>query len=206
MADWKRDLVSGLVILVPVLVSLYAVSWLFLTISGLPLVDVIDDPVVRVVVTVLVFFAAVALTGMAMRTAVGAVVTHWLDAAINRIPGLRVVYNASQFAVETAVSGDTELKQPVKVRTWNGVHMTAFKTGKHTDDGRVQLFIPTAPNITSGYLVEVEPERTIPLDETVEGALIRLLSAGFGDRRERRVSIPVHEEGDRDGQPGSNDD
>jgi uncharacterized membrane protein len=204
---WKRDLVSGLVILVPVLVSLYAVSWLFLFIAGLPLVDVVEDPLLRVVTTLLVFLGAVALAGIATRTAAGALITSRLADVINRVPGLRVVYNASQLAVETAVSGDAELKQPVRVRTWNGVHMTAFKTGKRTDDGRVQLFMPTAPNVTSGYVIEVEPEAAIPIDETVEEAMTRLLSAGFGDRRDREVSIPVYEEGDgdRDGRPAAED-
>lgn len=198
MSYWKRDLISGLIILVPVLVSLYAVSWLFLLIAGLPLVGLIGDPMLRVITTLVVFAGAVALAGMAMRTAAGALFTAWIGDAINRVPGLRVVYNASQLAVETAVSGDAELKQPVRVRTWNGVYMTAFKTGKRTDDGKLQLFMPTAPNVTSGYVIEVEPEAATPIDESVEEAMTRLLSAGFGDRRDRRVSIPVHEEGERE--------
>ncbi|MFC7009163.1 DUF502 domain-containing protein [Halalkalicoccus salilacus] len=200
MSYWKRDLVSGMIILVPVLVSIYAVSWLFLFIAGLPLVGVIGDPLLRVVTALVVFAAAVLLTGMAMRTAAGALFTAWVDGVINRVPGLRVVYNASQLAVETAVSGDAELKQPVRVRTWNGVYMTAFKTGKRTDGGKVQLFMPTAPNVTSGYVIEVEPEAAIPVDESVEEAMTRLLSGGFGDRRDRRVSIPVQEEGEREGE------
>lgn len=199
MSYWKRDLASGLIILVPVLVSLYAVSWLFLFIAGLPLVGVIEDPLLRVITTLVVFAGAVVLAGIAMRTAAGALVTVRLADVINRVPGLRVVYNASQFAVETAVSGDAELRQPVRVRTWNGVYMTAFKTGKRTDDGRLQLFMPTAPNVTSGYVIEVEPEAAIPTDESVEEAMTRLLSGGFGDRRDRRTSIPVYEEGERDG-------
>lgn len=199
MSYWKRDLASGLIILVPVLVSLYAVSWMFLFIAGLPLVGVIEDPVLRVITTLVVFAGAVVLAGIAMRTAAGALVTARLADVINRVPGLRVVYNASQFAVETAVSGDAELRQPVRVQTWNGVYMTAFKTGKRTDDGKLQLFMPTAPNVTSGYVIEVEPEAAIPTDESVEEAMTRLLSGGFGDRRDRRTSIPVYEEGERDG-------
>lgn len=209
MSYWKRDLASGLIILVPVLVSLYAVSWLFLFIAGLPLVGVIEDPLLRVITTLVVFAGAVVLAGIAMRTAAGALITVRLADVINRVPGLRVVYNASQFAVETAVSGDAELRQPVRVQTWNGVYMTAFKTGKRTDDGKLQLFMPTAPNVTSGYVIEVEPEAAIPTDESVEEAMTRLLSGGFGDRRDRRTSIPVYEEderdGDREGRPSGDD-
>lgn len=182
MSEWKRDLGSGLVVLVPLLVTLYAIAWLFLFVAGLPLVGVIEEPLARVAVTLVAFALAVAVVGVATRTAGGALASGWLDAAINRVPLLRVVYNASQIAVETAVSGDTDLREPVKVTTWMGARMTAFRTGKETDDGRLLLFMPTAPNVTTGYVIEVDPRDVESTDETVEEAMTRLLSAGFGDR------------------------
>lgn len=182
MSEWKRDLGSGLVVLVPLLVTLYAAMWLFLFVAGLPLVGVVDDPLTRVAIALVVCVLSVALTGMTMRTAAGAVARRWIDTAINRVPVLRVVYNASQLAVETAVSGDTQLKEPVKITTWMDARMTAFKTGNTTDDGLMLLFMPTAPNVTTGYVIEVDPANVEPTDETVEEAMTRLLSAGFGDR------------------------
>jgi uncharacterized membrane protein len=125
--------------------------------------------------------------GYLMRTALGGVVEGALDDIVNQIPGLRVLYNASKMAVETAVGGTDELQAPVKVETWDGLRMTAFKTGKTTEDGRELLFLPTAPNITTGFVVEVEPDRYEETDETVEDALTRVLSAGFGDTEERDV-------------------
>jgi uncharacterized membrane protein len=92
-----------------------------------------------------------------------------------------VVYNASKLAVETAVTGTDELQAPVRVEMWNEARVTAFKTGKVTDDGRLVLFMPTAPNITTGFVVEVAPENVIETDETVEEALTRILSAGFAE-------------------------
>ncbi|KYH27156.1 hypothetical protein HAPAU_10520 [Halalkalicoccus paucihalophilus] len=182
MDEWKRDMGSGLVILVPLLVTFYAIAWLFLFIAGLPVVGVIERPLVRVAITLGVFVLAVALVGMATRTAGGALASGWLDTVINRVPVLRVIYNSSQLAVETAVSGNGELNEPVKVTTWMGARMTAFKTGKKTADGRMVLFMPTAPNVTTGYVIEVDPANVEPTDETVEEAMTRILSAGFGDR------------------------
>ncbi|MCL7418066.1 MAG: DUF502 domain-containing protein [Halalkalicoccus sp.] len=182
MDEWKRDMGSGLVILVPLLVTFYAIAWLFLFIAGLPVVGVIERPLVRVAITLGVFVLALALVGMATRTAGGALASGWLDTVINRVPVLRVIYNSSQLAVETAVSGNGELNEPVKVTTWMGARMTAFKTGKKTADGRMVLFMPTAPNVTTGYVIEVDPANVEPTDETVEEAMTRVLSAGFGDR------------------------
>jgi uncharacterized membrane protein len=131
---------------------------------------------------VLVVFALLVLSvGYLMRTTLGDVTEEAIDAVINWVPGLRVVYNASKMAVETAVSGADELQKPVKVETWNGMRMTAFKTGKSTPDGRDVLFVPTSPNITTGFVVEVEPSQYEATGESVEAALTRVLSAGFGE-------------------------
>jgi uncharacterized membrane protein len=186
MATWKRDFASGLIILAPLLVTLFVVAWIFNQLAGIPIE--VEPPILRVGLTLVVFILLVMAVGFLMRTAVGAVVETALDNMINRLPGLRVVYNASKMAAETALSGTDELQSPVKVNTWDGLRMTAFKTGKRTEDGRDLLFLPTAPNITTGFVIEVKPESYEETDESVEEALTRVLSAGFGETSETAVT------------------
>ena len=204
-SSWKRDIASGLVVLVPLLVTAYVVAFIYRAIANLPFLETTLEGlpvVVRVLVTLMLFGLLVLAVGYLMRTTVGDLLERALDDLMNHLPGLRVVYNASKMAVETAVAGPDELQTPVKLETWDGMRMTAFKTGKSTDDGRDVLFLPTAPNITTGYVVEVEPERYTEVDESVEDALTRILSAGFGENEDRSVQIDVTEElisGDGDG-------
>ncbi len=112
---------------------------------------------------------------------------------------MRVVYNASKMAAETAFGEQESLQKPVKLEVWEGLRMTAFKTGKVTEDGREVLFLPTSPNITTGFVIEVKSDRIQEIDEDVEDALTRVLSAGFGDSDRNRgmdagVSIDVIDE------------
>ena len=193
MASWKRDATRGLVVLVPIIVTLYVLAFIYNIIAGLPFIEGIRPAIVRVPLTLCVFALLVFAIGYLMRTASGPLVEEAIDGLINRLPGLRVVYNASKMAVETAVTGTTDLQAPVKVETWNGLRMTAFKTGKQTDDGRDVLFLPTAPNITTGFVVEVESDQYEETDERVEDALTRVLSAGFGETRETNVPVNVPE-------------
>jgi uncharacterized membrane protein len=209
-ATWKRDFASGLIILLPVLVTVYVLAYLYGILAGLPLANVITIDTlaalgiprdhrlmtqlltfVRVLTTLSVFVLLVFSIGYLMRTAFGDVIEQALDDVMNQVPGLRVVYNASKMAVETAVSGADELQTPVKLEVWDGLRMTAFKTGQRTDDGRDVLFLPTAPNITTGYVIEVEPEQYEETDERVEDALTRILSAGFGDAEEQSATVPA---------------
>ena len=201
MAAWKRDFASGLIVLVPVIVTIYVVTWLYGIVVSVTPASVIEADVlqglglgdatqlVSVTITLVVFVVFVFAIGYLMRTTVGSAVENALDGVANRLPGLRVVYNASKMAAETALGGADSLQTPVKIETWNGLRMTAFKTGKNTDDGREVLFLPTAPNITTGFVIEVEPEDIVELDESVEDALTRILSAGFGENDRSAVSI-----------------
>jgi len=217
MTSWKRDFGSGLVVLVPIIVTLWVIIWLAGFIAGLPFVAAIDGDLlsviglgwlptdlVRVIVTLFVFVLLVFAVGYLMRTALGGFAESTLDDLVNRLPGLRVVYNASKMAAETALGGTDALQTPVKVEPWEDMRLTAFKTGKQTTDGREILFMPTAPNITTGFVIEVKQEDIKEVDERVEEALTRLLSAGFGDsngngpgqRGVGGIPIDVQEAGD----------
>jgi uncharacterized membrane protein len=110
MATWKRDVASGLVVLVPILVTLYVVVWLYNAIANVPLLARVIGPELfggneiaaeffRVIITLLVFAALVVTVGYLMRTALGRVLERALYDVVNHVPGLRVVYNASTIAV-----------------------------------------------------------------------------------------------------------
>ena len=198
-ATWKRDFASGLIVLFPLLVTVFVLTWLYNRIKQVPLQGVVESEPLQVLLTIVVFILVVFAIGYLMRTAVGSLLEAGLDDLMNHLPGLRVIYNASKMAVETAVGGTDELQAPVKVETWDGMRMTAFKTGQIASDGRELLFLPTAPNITTGFVIEVEPNEYEELDESVEDALTRVLSAGFGesnDTNEVSLDIPVQKAGD----------
>lgn len=201
MSTWKRDFASGLIVLIPLAVLVFIINWLYVRIISVPLISTLDltifnvppslVPGVRALIALAVISTLILAVGYLMRTTGGKVLESLIDDAINRVPVLRVIYNASKLAVETALSGTDELQSPVRLETWPGVRMTAFKTGKRTQDGKIVLFMPTAPNITTGFVIEVEPERVEDTGERVEEALTRVLSAGFAESAHQ---IPVEEE------------
>jgi uncharacterized membrane protein len=211
MSSWKRDTARGLIVVLPVLVTAYIIAWLYTQLAKVPSPlpkRVYDSPflaeLLGVLVLIIVFALLVLSAGYLMRTALGDIVEEEIDGVANQLPGLRVVYNASKMAVETAVSGTDELQAPVKLEVWDGLRMTAFKTGKTTEDGRDVLFLPTAPNITTGFVIEVEPSNYTETNERVEDALTRILSAGFGETQDQ--PLPVDVSGSENGSEGGNED
>jgi uncharacterized membrane protein len=195
MATWKRDFASGLIVLLPILVTLYVVYWLLSRLAGLAPATEPLGPWASALLMVVVFALLVMAVGYLMRTALGTLVEGYIDLLFNRLPGLRIIYNASKMAVETALTGTGDLQAPVRVTVWDGMRMTAFKTGKRTADGREILFLPTSPNITTGFVIEVEPDEYVEVDETVEEALTRVLSAGFGEDDKEELAASLLQDG-----------
>ncbi|WP_148413649.1 DUF502 domain-containing protein [Haloferax sp. KTX1] len=192
MSSWRRDFASGLVVLVPLIVIIYIFTIFYNSITQLPFVSTVllepgqepttESQVLGFFIAIIIFLLLVLSVGYLMRTTVGRVLESGIDAAMNKVPLVRIVYNASKLAVETALTGTEDLQKPVRLETWPGIRMTAFKTGKTTKDGKEIIFMPTAPNITTGFVMEVDPEDIEETGEKVEEALTRVLSAGFAEQ------------------------
>lgn len=212
MSSWKRDFSRGLIVLAPIIVIGYLCyvlygfvdgftpnvlvpGWLLETLIENETVRARVTAVLRVLVSGSLLLALLYACGLLARTALGAVVERAIDTSANALPGVRVVYNASKTAAETAVNEQTELRQPVKLEVWDDIRMTAFKTGRSTNDGQGLYFVPTSPNVTSGFLVEADPNEVEQLDEPFERALGRIISGGFGNgaevERDDAISIDV---------------
>jgi uncharacterized membrane protein len=204
MASWKRDFASGLIVLAPLLVTAVVLLWIYSYLVGVPIP--VDNGPARVFLTIVIFILLVFSFGYLMRTAVGAILERAIDDVMNSLPGLRIVYNASKMAVETALSGTDDLKAPVRLEVWDGLRMTAFQTGQTTDDGRDVLFLPTSPNITTGFVIEAHPDRYTVIDESVEDSLTRILSAGFGDADDEPLAKMFGEQSIDDGGADSDDE
>ncbi|GAB7017596.1 DUF502 domain-containing protein [Halostagnicola bangensis] len=208
MSTWKRDFASGLIVLGPIIATLFICYLLYSFISNLtpgvvinadllePFLPGIGDSaraqIARLlrVITFLTFLAVLMIAfGPFLRTKLGALFEDLIDYGANRVPGLRLVYNASKTATETTIGENESLQTPVKLETWKGFRMTAFKTGQTTEDDRVLLFLPTSPNITTGFVLEVDHDHITTIDETVEEALTRVVSAGFGDADRAKTDL-----------------
>ncbi|ELY60805.1 DUF502 domain-containing protein [Natronolimnohabitans innermongolicus] len=200
MSSVKGDFGRGLIVIGPVLVTLFILYTLYAFISSItpgiilnadllePFFPWLGDYALAQLASllrVLSFVCAIALAmyvvGQLTDTTTGDVFEGIADYVANRVPVIRVIYNASKTATETALGEGQTLQTPVHVETWDGLRMTAFKTGRTTQDGRVTLFLPTSPNITTGFVLEVSTDEITELDESVEEALTRVVSAGFGD-------------------------
>ncbi|GEM_PF-3439690 len=185
----KAPAISGLIAVLPIFAVSLVVLWLFNQINNIPGTELLNltgfyiiDQTIKL--GVILTFSAAIITGVGrlVRTPHGFKAEKAVDNIFDHLPFLGAIYNLVKITTETVLTGAEDLSEPIKV-DFNGLRVTAFKTGNKSSDGRPIIFLPTAPNITTGLVIEIEPNKIVETEENAEEALTRTLSAGFGQKK-----------------------
>jgi len=106
---------------------------------------------------------------------------------VNRMPVVRTIYGALKQVLETVLSqSSNSFRQAVLVEyPRRGIWTMAFVTGdtegevaERLDDEMINIYVPTTPNPTSGFLLMVPRRDLIFLDMPVEDAAKYIISIG----------------------------
>ena len=108
---------------------------------------------------------------------------------LNKIPILRTIYSAIDQLIETFTKSKSNKKNVVLVEyprkgVWAVGFATKENTGeikKKTGQDLINVFVPTTPNPTSGFLLMFQKSEVIFLDLTFEQASKFIVSAGSTD-------------------------
>lgn len=185
----KRYFITGLLVVIPLWGTYLILKALFLTLEG-----VVGGllrahfpyyvPGVGVVVLILiVFFAGVLATNF-----LGRKLLELWEWCLRRVPVIRNVYNLVKSIVETiSLQGREQFNRVVLVEyPRKGCYSIAFVTGitrgevqDLTHEKVVNVYVPTTPNPTSGYLLLMPESEIIPLGMSVEDGMKMVISGGF---------------------------
>ncbi|MFT7433030.1 MAG: putative membrane protein [Alphaproteobacteria bacterium] len=128
------------------------------------------------------------ILGMLIRNFIGAKLVKWSETLVMSIPGVRAVYSAVKQIIDTvSVSNSSSFREVVLIEyPRKGLWAIAFVTGetkgevsRMNGEGLVNIFLPTTPNPTSGFLLFVQRKDLKPLHMTVEQGIKLVISAGI---------------------------
>jgi uncharacterized membrane protein len=194
MQALKRHLLTGLLVWVPIAVSLWVISsvvslldqsqmllpaqwrpesWLGFSVPG---------------IGALLTLLAIWFTGLITANYIGAALMGWWERLLKRIPVFNSIYTSVKQVSDTLLSSSGKaFRKAVLVPFPGGGQSRAvgFLTGdvpsgiaKGLGAGYVSVFIPTAPNPTAGFLLVVPETDLIELNMTVDEALKYAVSMG----------------------------
>lgn len=196
----RRNIVAGLLASLPLLLTVWVVSLLFdfLVAVGRPVVSALaqalnpDVPVVaelllqpwfQSALAALVTLMALYLLGALTTAVVGRRLWGYFDRLMARIPFVESVYGAVRKLIasfQTAPAG----QQRVVLIEFPSPEMKAIgfvtKVFVASESGReiAAVYVPTAPNPTSGYMELVPTDKLVWLDWSANDAMQFILSGG----------------------------
>lgn len=194
LAFIRKYFISGLLVWLPIWVTLLALSFLVDILSKSLLLlptryqpDVLlgfHIPGIGVIITLLIVF----LTGLLAANIFGQALVDFADAMVSRVPVVRTIYTGVKQVTQTLFTpGGQSFRKVLLVEFPSpGVWSIAFQTGEvgkeiETSLGSepiVSYFIPTTPNPTSGFLMMKPKSQVIELDMSVDQALKFVISLG----------------------------
>src|SRR5262245_45812948 len=176
-----RAFVSGLIILVPIYLSVLLILKAMQAVGGIvrPLAKLLPEwfPAEKFLSLVLVLFVCF-LVGVAVRTPAGQAARERIEKSLfERIPGYALFRSLTQ---QLAGSQDEHVWKPALAEIEEAL-VPAFII-EELDDGRFTVFVPSAPSPVSGSVYILTPERVHPVDVPFTHAIKSLSRWGSGSK------------------------
>ena len=185
----RNYFITGVVVLIPIGFTLY-LSKILIGISSKILPPNINPnnylPYEIPGIEILISIIFITIVGGLSLSFLGKRILKLIDDLFKRIPFLRTIYSAIVQMTETFSNKENDKKSVVLIEyPRKGVWAVGFATkenksemAKKTNQKLINVFVPTTPNPTSGFLLMFPIDEVIYLDMTFEEASKFIVSAG----------------------------
>ena len=188
-AKLRNYFITGIVVLVPIGITLYLTNF-FISVSSKLIPSEINPnnylPFLIPGLEIILAIIFITLIGYLSLSFIGKKILQLFNDLLKRIPILRTIYSAIGQMAETLAPKKRSKKSVVLIEyprkgSWAVGFATKDNKGEisnKTNRNLVNVFVPTTPNPTSGFLLMFPKEEIIYLDMSFEEASKFIVSAG----------------------------
>ena len=190
----RNYFITGVVVLIPIGFTLYLTKFI-IGISSKIIPQNINPnnylpyaiPGIEIIISILF----ITFVGGLSLSFFGKKILKLIDDLFKRIPLLRTIYSAISQMTETFSNKDNDKKSVVLIEyPRKGVWAVGFATKENTGEMAnktkqklINVFVPTTPNPTSGFLLMFPVDEVIYLNMTFEEASKFIVSAGTSNKQ-----------------------
>lgn len=207
--DLKNDLIAGLLVVIPLATTI----WLATTVSRFVLAFLTSIPkqfnpfitlnpllqdLINLALGLTVPLLGILLIGLMARNIVGRWLLEFGEGTLSRIPLAGSVYKTLKQLLETFLRDNSKRFRRVVLVEYprEGLFSVGFVTGvvgpslqAELEEPLLSVFIPTAPNPTTGWYALVPESSVRDLNLSVEDAFRTIISAGIVNPDEREAPV-----------------
>ena len=191
-AGIRNNFIAGVVVLIPIGITLYLTLFIIKVSSKILPKEINPNyylpyniPGLEILISVIV----ITFIGWLSLSFLGKRLFDFFENVLNKIPILRTIYSAVGQLTETFAKNKSDTKSVVLIEyprkgTWAVGFATKENTGEIKNkigEELINVFVPTTPNPTSGFLLMFPKKDVIFLDISFEQASKFIVSAGSTD-------------------------
>jgi len=192
IARLRNYFITGVVVLIPIGITLYLTKF-FITISSKIIPAKINPnsylPILIPGLEIILSIIFITLIGYLSLSFIGKKILQLFNNLLKKIPILRTIYSAIGQMAEALAPKRKSKKNVVLVEyprkgSWAVGFATKDNKGEisqKTNQNLINVFVPTTPNPTSGFLLMFPKEDIIYLDMSFEEASKFIVSAGTAE-------------------------
>jgi len=194
----SNNFFKGILISAPIIITVY-IAWgliKFFDKKASPLLGTFPFEIPGFgLITVFIFFAII---GFITTGLFGRIFSSSIEKVLSKMPVLRNIYSGLKQLFEAILSKKSNSFREVILLEYPrvGIWAMGFLTGdtqgevnRKTKNQMVNIFLPTTPNPTSGYLLFVPKKDILRLTMTVEEGIKMIISAGMLTPSENQKKI-----------------
>ena len=194
VAKLRNYFITGIVVLVPIGITLYLTKF-FIAVSSKMIPKEINPnsylPFSIPGLEILLSIMFITFIGGLSLSFIGKKILQFVNDLLKKIPILRTIYSAIGQMAETFAPSKNKRKSVVIVEyprkgSWAVGFATKENKGeisKKTNKSLINVFIPTTPNPTSGFLLMFPKVEVLYLNMSFEEASKFIVSAGTSDKK-----------------------
>ena len=194
LSKLRNYFITGIVVLVPIGITLYLTKF-FISISSNLIPKEINPnyylPFAIPGLEIILAIIFISLIGYLSLSFIGKKILQLFNDLLKKIPILRTIYSAIGQMAETLAPNKESKKSVVLIEyprkgSWAVGFATKDNKGEiseKTNKNLVNVFVPTTPNPTSGFLLMFPKEEVIYLDMNFEEASKFIVSAGTSNTK-----------------------
>jgi uncharacterized membrane protein len=180
---------TGLVALTPLAITLWVLWRLYLLIDSTlrPWLQRLDPRLsetypdfIITLIAAIAFLLLITLVGLFTRNLIGIAFFGLVERFFDKIPGVRSLFSATKQIAEVLLADRRSAFKQVVLFEYprRGIYSVGFVTAEVSDHDYLNVFLPTTPNPTSGYLLIVPRVEAAVLPLTIEEGVRLIISGG----------------------------
>ncbi len=194
----SNNFFKGILISAPIIITLY-IAWgliKFFDKKASPLLGTFPFEIPGFgLITVFIFFAII---GFITTGLLGRIFSTFFEKILSKMPILRNIYSGLKQLFETILTQKSNSFREVVLIEYprKGIWAMGFLTGntqgevnRKTKNQMVNIFLPTTPNPTSGFLLFLPKKDILRLTMTIEEGIKMIISAGMLTPEEKQKEI-----------------